>query len=139
MRGAFKSAAPCRRARSKLNPSTLAQPLHAEFAQSPAEPCKTRRVLTLLTSRRPRALRRRARNSVLVFDLFSDLLSGQPKSDFLEPSGIARVFPKAKIVSGAPKKPKNFHSSFDVFLPIRAGNRSRVDFWPKNQWKIDTT
>ena len=53
---------------------------------------------TLLTSRRPRALRRRARNSVLVFDLFADLLSGPPVLETSEEKGVVLGPPwEAKI------------------------------------------
>ena len=107
MRGAFKSAAPCRRAKRNAKSCTESCKIPAliqSWCRVRTEPCKTRRVLTLLTSRRPRALRRRARNAVLVFDLFSDLLSGHPKSDFLKPSGIARILPDGQNFLRSPKK-----------------------------------
>ena len=47
-----------------------------------------------------------------------------------------RYFRRAKNFSGASKN-KNFPSSDDAFSAIRAGSRSRVDFWTKNEWKID--
>ena len=57
------SAAPCRRARRNAKSCTESCKIPAliqSWCRVRTEPCKTRRVLTLLTSRRPRALRRAA-------------------------------------------------------------------------------
>ena len=73
MREAIKSAAPCRRAKRNAKSCTESCKLPApiqSWCRVRTEPCKTRRVLTLLTSRRPRALRRRAHNPVFFRPFF---------------------------------------------------------------------
>ena len=133
------SAAPCRRAKRNAKSCTESCKIPAliqSWCRVRTEPCKTRRVLTLLTSRRPRALRRRARNSVLVFDLFSDLLSGHPKSDFLEPSGIARILPDGQNFLRSLKK-QEFSVELCRFSRYSCGEAFQGRFWDEKSMKSE--
>ena len=145
MRGAFESAAPCRRAKCKHNPcTTLAQPLHLHNpCKSPAralqEPCRALQdpeglnpPYLPLTPRIPPSCPRRVRNGVLIFDLFFDRLPDPQKVTFSSQKKSTGYIRRAKNFCGASKN-KNFPSSFGVFSEIRAGKRSRVDFGTKNR------
>ena len=109
MRGAFESAAPCRRARWNAKSCTESCKIPAliqSWCRVGTEPCKTPRVFNPPYLPLAPRIASSGAEFCFVFDLFSDLLSGHLKSDFLEASGIARILPDGQNFLRSPKKQK---------------------------------
>ena len=87
-----------------------------------------------LTPRIPPSCPRRARNGVLIFDLFFDRLPDPQKVTFSSQKKSTRYIRGAKNFSGASKN-KNFPSSFGVFFGDSCGYAFQGRFWDEKSMK----